>query len=230
MKRILWLLLLSLGLASCIPGQTSPGPPPGASATSIYTEDGVRLRGYLFGSGDVAIILTHMASADQRSWFDFASRLAQKGYLVLTFDFRGFGESGGLRQTPLLDQDLSTALRLMRTKAQKVFLIGASMGGTAALKAAARTEVAGVVTLSAPVAFQGLDATENIPKVKAPKLFLASEGDGAAASNARYLQEKAQEPKTLRLFPGEAHGSDLLRGRRATEVEEEITRFLERLR
>jgi pimeloyl-ACP methyl ester carboxylesterase len=62
----------------------------GSEAVSFQSRDGVALEGRLFGHGTSAVVLSHMLPADQRSWFDFADRLAEQGYLVLTFDFRGY--------------------------------------------------------------------------------------------------------------------------------------------
>ena len=73
---------------------------------SFESADGVSLEGRLFGDGSTAVVLSHMLPADQRSWFAFADRLADEGYLVLTYDFRGYcpGGEGGCSQG---DRDIS---------------------------------------------------------------------------------------------------------------------------
>ena len=106
--------------------------------------DGVPLRGYLFGQGSTGVILAHMYPADQKSWFPLAYKLAEKGYLAMTFDFRGYGESGGEKVIAEIDRDLEGAHQFLRPKVKKVFLVGASMGGTAAIRVAARHPTAGV--------------------------------------------------------------------------------------
>ena len=143
------------------------------------TEDGMVLSGHLFGSGTSGVVLSHMYPADQKSWYATAKKLAAMGYLVLTYDFRGYGLSGGNKQIEYIDRDVYAAVKkITAAGASRVVLIGASMGGTASLKAAerlfkeqlqssssGRITVAGVATLSAPVVFQGLSAENTIPRL-----------------------------------------------------------------
>jgi pimeloyl-ACP methyl ester carboxylesterase len=68
-----------------------------------------------------------MYPADQSSWYATAERLAQEGYLVLTFDFRGYGDSGGEKQIDLIDGDVGAAITAIRGEgAAEVVLAGAS--------------------------------------------------------------------------------------------------------
>ena len=104
-----------------------------------------------------------MRPADQESWWPFARVLKDKGYQVLAYDFRGYRDSQGELDIDNIDKDVQAALDFMKSEGvSKVFLIGASMGGTASLKIASGEEVTGVITLSAPPAFEGLDATEDV--------------------------------------------------------------------
>jgi pimeloyl-ACP methyl ester carboxylesterase len=193
----------------------------------ITATDGVQLVGHLYGTGGPGIVLGHMYPADQRSWMPVAEELARAGYRALTFDFRGYGESGGTKDIAAIDRDMEGAYRyLVGRKIQPIVLAGASMGGTAALIVASRVPVAAVVTLSAPLAFQGLDATDAVKRVQAPKLFIASQVDEpAAAAVARFLA-LAPEPKETRLFPGAAHGTDLFSGPHADEVRHVMRTFI----
>ena len=60
------------------------------------------------------VILAHMRPADQTAWYPFALKLAATGkFTVLTFDFRGFGDSGGEKDFDLLDADLAAAYAYM---------------------------------------------------------------------------------------------------------------------
>lgn len=196
----------------------------------FFTADGVSLRGYIFGKGKIGVILSHMYPADQTSWFDTARTLAQKGYQVLTFDFRGYGKSEGQKEISLIDQDLTTALYFMKNKrkTKRIFLVGASMGGTASLKVAASNEVTGVISLSGPIEFQGLTVSEEIPRIKTPKLFIASEGDAPAVQASQQLFEQTPEPREIKIFTGNEHGTDILKGPHATEAEALILDFLKR--
>lgn len=63
----------------------------------IETADGVELAATFYpsrlGKSAVPIILLHMQGRDQRDWNQFAARLQEEQYAVLTFDLRGHGES-----------------------------------------------------------------------------------------------------------------------------------------
>lgn len=228
----LGLLLMTLALLVAGCGSDS-GPDPGGTRVTFDTEDGVQLSGRLFGSGDVAVVLSHMRPADQKSWWPFARVLADRGYQALAFDFRGYGDSGGKLQIDYLDRDVQAAVDFLQSQgASRVFLIGASMGGTASLKVASRQEVAGVVTLSAPPLIEGLDAREDIKQVSAPKLFIAAREDtqGFYARSVDLFNQTAPEPRERQIVEGSAHGTDLLSGEPGPRVQGLIVDFLDRHR
>lgn len=206
-------------------------------AVSFPSADGVMLDGRLFGDGDTAVVLSHMRPADQRSWFDFAQRLADQGYLVLTYDFRGYcpGGQGGCSQgdqdIAAIWQDVLGAEDLVRSQgAAKVALVGASMGGTASLVAAGQqgNDVEAVVTLSAPESIEGLVVDPMLlQRVSANKLFIAGLGDPTgAADSAQHLSEIAPPPKRVEIIPADDHGTDLLNGSRGEEVKRLIETYL----
>ncbi|MBF8267131.1 MAG: alpha/beta hydrolase [Dehalococcoidia bacterium] len=209
------------------------GSDPGGTRVTFDTEDGVRLSGRLFGSGDVAVVLSHMRTADQESWWPFARVLADRGYQALAFDFRGYGDSGGELQIDHLDMDVQAALNFLQGRGvSRVFLIGASMGGTASLKVASRQEVAGVITLSAPPAIEGLDAREDVKQVNAPKLFIAAREDtqGFYMRSVDLFNQTAPEPRERQIVEGNAHGTDLLSGEPGPRVQGLMVDFLDRYR
>src|SRR5262249_54705503 len=88
----------------------------------IPTCDGVELQGTLWpnpnGKKDACVILLHNfdrlkgGSSHQDGWDDLAAILHKEGYTVLSFDFRGFGES-------------RTVAKNFWTKSQNVNLKGA---------------------------------------------------------------------------------------------------------
>jgi pimeloyl-ACP methyl ester carboxylesterase len=224
-RRILTLALVSAFLvcvgfsAACRAEEPRP--------VDFKATDGVPLHGCLFGEGTSGVILAHMYPADQKSWFPLARKLAGDGYLAMTFDFRGYGESGGEKVIAEIDRDLEGAYRTLQPKVKKVFLVGASMGGTAAILVAGRHPTAGVVTLSAPVAFRGLDAAEAVRKLTVPCLFIAAEGDAYAASAAREFDKTVKSTnRRLLIVPGEEHGTRLLAGPMGEKVEKAIFEFL----
>ena len=239
-------LLLALLLSSCGEASTTaPTPEIVASAeagsiavaiaapddTDVTGEDasGVVLQGRIFGSGPVGVILAHMRPADQTAWFPFATRLAATGtFTVLTFDFRGFGKSTGEKEFDHLDTDLAAAYRYVSEQLgiPTIFLIGASMGGTASLVEAGRLPVAGVVSISSPAQFETLDALHAVQSGAIPRLFIASEDDVPAARSQEQFWANASDPKERQIYPGNAHGTDLFKGDQRLEVEQRIIDFL----
>lgn len=210
----------------------------GSRAVSFEATDGVRLEGRLFGDGSAAVVLSHMRPADQTSWFGFASRLADQGYLVLTYNFRGYcpGGSGGCsegeRDIGQMWRDVVGAIAFARLQGVvSVSLAGASMGGTASLVAAAQdgVDVRAVITLSAPVAIEGLVADAQVlSQITAGKLYIAGVGDASAAADAQTLWAQSPPPKAgLQIVPSDDHGTDLLTGSRGEEVRRLIETYLE---
>jgi predicted alpha/beta hydrolase len=65
--------------------------------------------------------------------YDYARKLADDGYVALTFDFRGYGESGGSRQIDRIDRDVTAKDAVTKVMAPELF-IGAEddAGGPAA--------------------------------------------------------------------------------------------------
>ena len=228
-------VLGAIALAAC--GEPPPPDLSGSRPVTFESRDGVRLEGRLFGHGSTGVVLSHMRPADQRSWFAFANRLADEGYLVLTYDFRGYcpGGEGGCSQGDLqisaIWQDVLGAVDFVRSEgATTVALVGASMGGTASLVAAGEegADVAVVVTLSAPTSIEGLDADAALlQRVSANKLFIAGVGDAAAAASAEQLYEIAPPPKAApEIVPSDDHGTDLLTGSRGEAVQRIIETYL----
>lgn len=208
------------------------GTPPSGTQNVYIVEpqDGIVLNGTLFGAEhDTLVILLHMRQNDQTAWFPFARELADQGYAALTLNFRGYGASEGDQDFSKLDEDLAATVRYMRSLGrQRIFLIGASMGGTAALVVASRESgITGVVAISAPSEFEEQDALAAVPQISAPKLFIASEDDTAAMLALNDLFGAAGEPKESEVYTGNAHGTNLLDGEHASALRERLLAFLE---
>lgn len=223
-------LALTLGCSSSTATPTpQTAPIPDDGTVRFDATDGVGLRGRHFGEGDVAVVMAHMAPADQESWAVFAETLAAEGYSVFTFNFRGYPPSDGEKETPRIDADLEGALRYLEGRgASQFFLVGASMGGTAAVKVAAGRPVLGVVAISAPLEFQGLRALESDALLTVPSLFIAAEDDRTAQQSAAALFEATAQPRLLEIYAGGEHGTDLVYGRYGDLVQTRILGFLAR--
>ncbi|MET0800030.1 MAG: alpha/beta fold hydrolase [Actinomycetota bacterium] len=213
-------------------------PPAGSEAVSFTTADGVEIDGRLFGDpgSSAGVVLAHMQPADQTSWYGFAETLADEGYRALTFNFRGYcpggeaGCSGGETDQAQLWQDVEAAAGFLRSKGvPRIGVIGASMGGTAALVAASQpgSRIGSAATLSAPMSIGALTVTpEQLSSTGAAKLFVAGNGDAVAAEAAQQLYDLSIPPKRVEIFPSEDHGTDLLEGNQGPNVRQLLLRWL----
>jgi pimeloyl-ACP methyl ester carboxylesterase len=217
----------AVATASAAKGQsTFPSQAPSATdydEVTFVTEDDLTLSGRLYGEGTSAVVLSHMYPADQSSWSAVAEQLSSQGLSALTFDFRGYGESEGSKDIQHIDRDVTAAVEFL----------GASMGGTASLKAAIRFQelssfrLAGVVTMSAPVEFRGLSAEEAVPQLVVPLLFVAAEQD-VGASGAEALERLSSGNGELKIVAGSGHGTDLFSGPTSDQVWTLLLDFLQR--
>lgn len=112
-----------------------------------------------------AILCVHGLGLDNSSYIDFARQMAKRGYAVYAMDVRGFGSwlSAPGHENLQFERTISdigyfAKLIKERMKGAPVFLLGESMGGAIALRAAARypDDLKGVIS-SVPSAeqFQG---------------------------------------------------------------------------
>jgi alpha-beta hydrolase superfamily lysophospholipase len=183
--------------------------------------DGTKLVGHRFGKGTTAVILAHQSEGDLCDWLPYAKRLASKGYFAFPIDFRGYGFSdvpaAGPNRYP---QDIAAAAKALRKLGKKkIFVVGASMGGLAAVVAGANVTppLAGVVSVSSPARFRGMDGVLAGPRLRVPMLYLAATADDNGgfdfSKDAQAMFAKtAAKDKRLELLPGAAHGIGLVGG------------------
>jgi dipeptidyl aminopeptidase/acylaminoacyl peptidase len=116
--------------------------------------DGIPLAGWYIGSpGAQTILVLHGQDGERDDpsigLMDIDRALVQHGYDVLTFDFRGYGESGGDRFSlgDLEVRDVAGALNYLKTRGvNQVGALGFSMGAATALNSApAHPEMRAVV-------------------------------------------------------------------------------------
>jgi pimeloyl-ACP methyl ester carboxylesterase len=237
--RARWCLLaaLAVALAACgggTGGEVDRGPGGTDVAIDVPATPGsnqvIRLAGIERGNGSVGVVLAHMLGSNQQAWTAYAATLADDGFHVLTFDFRGHGASGGDRNPSLASLDLAAAVaKIRQLGASRVLVVGASMGGTAALVVASTEQLAGVVTISAPMRIDELDAGSAVRNLSEPALFIVGEKDDKRyVDAARAFNAAARQPKRLAIIAGTGdHGTDLLTDPRTkSRVQRQITDFL----
>jgi pimeloyl-ACP methyl ester carboxylesterase len=170
------------------------------------------LVGVVFGTGRTGLVFAHQNRANRCQWAAYAREAAAAGYRAMTFDAPGFGDSpAGLAG----DAAVIAAVSFLRGQGVRtVTLVGASMGGTAVLTAAPRIDppVAGVISLSGPAFFQGMDAGAAVKGLAVPVLYAACKDDDGFADDAASLDAAtpAGHPHRLLVVPGcSRHGVEL---------------------
>lgn len=200
---------------------------PQPRAVTFTTEDDLVIHGTLFGKGEKGVILAHMYPSDRTGWYKTAELLASEGYFALAFDFRGYNDSQGEKDVSKIYIDLDAACDFLeKNGAERIVLVGASMGGTASLKIAGTRTVAGVVALSAPVEFRGLSTMEELPAIDSPKLFMAAEGETWAVDCVNEFYDLTVGEKEKIIFKGSEHGTDMLNDIEGEKVMETILGFI----
>jgi pimeloyl-ACP methyl ester carboxylesterase len=198
---------------------TAPAGPCGlADATDITFSagrDGAMLHGVLVGQGPTAIVLAHQSDDDACVWASYVPELTAADRQILAFDFNGHGTSDRVGDGRL-DLNLLAAVAEARNRgATRVVVIGASMGGTAALAAAGTPSsgIDGAVSLSAVSAWLQTDAESNAAAISVPVLFAAAQNDGSTAQTAQTVSQACgcAYPDVL-IFGGSRHGTRLLGG------------------
>lgn len=205
-------------------------------AVSFETTDKVKLSGMIFGQGETVVILAHMMPSDQTAWQPFAKELAEKGYTALTFDFRGYGKSGGKLNYVALDKDVQAAITFLHDHGfSRIVCVGASMGGTACAKAALTPGLAGLVVISSPLTVATMSSpgvrlvVSDFKKLTPPKLFVVAKGDAEVFESVKTMYDLAPDPKQITILPGSAHGTNMFKSADGSALRELLLKFLQEL-
>lgn len=163
------LFVLLLGLSSFGVAAQPPAP----RAVELTAADGTKLKAnyYAAGKPGPGVLLMHQCNRDRSMWNEFAPRLAAAGFNVLTLDFRGFGESGGVPNDKATPQqrgeqfrkfggDVDVAYEFLVSqpgvKRDVIGAGGASCGVNESIQLARRhPQVKSLVLLSGPANLQG---------------------------------------------------------------------------
>lgn len=163
------------------------------------------LTGVVLGRGKVGIVLANTSDGHLCDWVLDDSALlagfAKNGYRVLLFEWRGKTEAAQAEDTA------AAAAELRRLGSSIVVLGGASIGGVAALEAAATLQ-------PAPAAVLGFSSSSDSPaagmtavhRLKLPLLFVAAKDDPYASSTSSLYRNATTKTKQLILVPGQTHG------------------------
>lgn len=189
------------------------------------TRDGVRLAGWVMASTDTSrpwLLMFHgnagnIASDGRPEHYE---RLRALGLNLITFDYRGYGESEGAATEAgvYLDADAAYAFlrESLRVPAERIVIFGHSLGSAVAVDLASRVPASGLILEGAftsgpeiarrtywflPVRLvmrSRFDSESKIARVPGPKLFLHAQRDEAIPFDlGRRLYERATEPKAF---------------------------------
>lgn len=195
-----------------IPGRDRPRPLVGYAAAPPAL---------LLGSGTRGVVLSNQSNYEMCRWFPFARTLADRGYLVLLYNYPSGDAVADVR---------AAAATIRSAGARQVVLVGASKGAKASLLAAAALSppVQGVVSLSAEESLQGRDVVAATAGLRVPLLVVTATNDpyGSNLVAPRLIAAAKSLDKRLIAVPGGDHGEDLLTGAAAGTVAPAVTSFL----
>jgi len=205
----------------------APAPSLGLSVqrVEISTEDQVKLVAWVIPAqphSSLWLLVCH-GNAGNLSEFDrplHYAGLRQLGLNLLAFDYRGYGESGGVPSEAGLYRDADAAYRYLTKErgvpASQIIIFGHSLGSAVAIDLASRVPAAALIVEGAftsaidrgqelypyiPVrwiAASRFSSIGKIGRVRIPKLFVhATEDEVIPLAHGRRLYEAAPEPKTF---------------------------------
>ena len=192
--------------------------------TVLKTSDGVNIALNLFepAAGEkknAAVILIHQGGSDRREWIPYVEKLKSQGYVVLTYDVRGHGQSTPVADiVPLFNdpvlapRDLEAVIAYLKemesVNPKRVAVVGASIGGNLACVAVGKMGVKTAVAISCKKS-----AVFNLAGGKDMTMksifFISSDGDqdGKRARWAEELYKLEKDPKRLEILAGSSkHG------------------------
>ncbi len=205
-------MLLMLAMAN--PAQAA------SRSVQLRASDGVALAATVYdapSSPAPAVVLVHMLTRTKDDWRSLAERLQSAGITALAVDLRGHGQSeGSAVPAPVMALDVRAALSWLAGRPEvttgAVAIVGASIGASLALLAAAETpSVRGVALLSPASDYRGvrLDAAGRKYGAR-PLLLVASSEDPFALRTLHGLAGEGQPAHEQRISGVAAHGSQLL--------------------
>lgn len=144
-----------------------------------------------------AIVFVHGSGAENRNeqigpnavFLQLATALSNAGFVVLRYDKRGIGQSGGIANAMTRDeliQDVEAAFKFVKTKpyvdSKRIFLLGHSEGGELVPSVALATPgVAGIVLMAPPALPLAQVSMEQVLAMNPPSQRAAVRAEEAAA-------------------------------------------------
>jgi pimeloyl-ACP methyl ester carboxylesterase len=187
-----------------------------ARAFWLHTYDRVRLYAIDTGSGAKTVVLAHGAGDDLCETLVVAGKLIAAGYRVVAFDFRGSGRSESpSKNFRRLGRDLAAAVaHARRTGAERIFLMGSSMGGAAIVQNTSSLRVDGRISLSGTWLWPavGLNDPRGVARLRAPFLYVGTRRDRRTPLKEviAVFRRVGASDKRMALYPGSELGWQIL--------------------
>lgn len=216
-------VFLLLALLCALPAAAQAQP----ADANLTAGDGTKLKAMYFNPGKPGpgVVLLHQCNRERSTWVPLATRLAGQGFHVVTVDYRGYGESGGVRFQELSPQERQSMVNevwpgdvdvaynyLLAQKGvdrENIGAAGASCGVNQSIQLARRhSNVKTIALLSGSTDEQGRDYLQHAAWM--PILVAASADDGGALPSMRWLQGFSGNPRNKRLeYQAAGHGTDM---------------------
>ncbi len=220
------------------PTPTPTALPEGVEFVKLRTSDGCDLVGYLHRSDaipnrNLAIVLSHGWFLSHDEWEEFVPLFVENGFTTMTFDYRGHGDSSCADIADTLGVDVETVVKFLRKEGfERIACIGSHRGALGCLAVTLLTDIDGLVMMSG--AKSGIPVLEDlIPDIDRdirnliiPKIFMVAEQDRYGpvfVESFLEMAEKAGEPKSIYVFPGDKRGVGLLKDE---DVGEQVQKIL----
>lgn len=126
-------------------------------SVDFLADDGIRLHGWFLPSrlpdADATVLLLYGNAQNKSAHIASVYWLPKRGFNVMLFDYRGYGDSEGVPGLVGMHRDIDAALHYLLSRpepsAQRIVVFGQSLGGSLALTAVAdspwRSHIKGVI-------------------------------------------------------------------------------------
>jgi dienelactone hydrolase len=200
--------IIMLAVAACQAPATPPPPtetplpaptattPPSLTAgpVKIPAANGQTIAAEVKGSGDTTIVFANMSDDYSGVWLKLINALDKDKFTLVNFNYTA-------PQADAARADIDAVLKFLEEHGVKrTICVGASLGTMACTHAAKHPNMTGLVFMSGP-------ASDTLAEVKYPKLFVVAEKDDSFTASTQAMYDNAAEPKTIKIFPGYAHGA-----------------------
>jgi dienelactone hydrolase len=192
---------------------------------TFRSADGFTLKGTFYSAEKPGpgLLLLHQCDGDRRVYDHLATMLNTARYNVLTFDFRGFGESqdgeyidSAAQRQKVMDRmpgDIEAALSFLASQSsvnpRAVGIVASNCAVNQAVHAGRHhPEIRTLVLLSGGTDAEGEAYIKDSPKV--PILGVASEEDSEAAATKRLVGLSTNSDSHLEMFTNAGHGASIL--------------------